>query len=484
MKEKKLLASLKSSKFRHGGYATLMILAVVAVIVAVNLVVDQVPFKVDLTQNRLFSLSEGTKKLLADLKTDVTVTFLAKTGQEDAVISEILAKYARESKRVKITTMDPDRNPAWAKKYDKEGNGLREGSLVVEAAGGKRWKAIDRYDLYNIDYSNPQQQPQVTSLAVEQRLTSAIQYVTTERNPTIYAVQGHGEDTLNSYALSTPLENANYEVKDLNLLTASSVPADADVVVLLNPKSDLSTGDAGKLRPYLQDGGRMMILLNPPTPGLSFANLEELLKSYGIAMKKLAVIEGDANSVPGNNPLYFLPKQEYHDILAALRKGNIPILWFGSEAIETLELKKRTVKVEPLLTTSQNSWGKVNYTKLATFSKESGDVEGPFAVAVAVTDAPSDAKKKETRLVVTGSSSFLRQDLAGPAPGNIDFFINGVGWLREKKDTITVTPKSLTTMRLRISSLQALLLSGVTAILMPLLVLGAGFVVWMRRRHL
>jgi ABC-2 type transport system permease protein len=485
VKGKKLLASLKSSKFRHGGYATLMILAVVAIVVVVNLVVDQIPFKIDLTQNRLFSLSDGTKKLLADLKTDVTITSLAKAGQEDPVIKEILDKYARDSRHVKLATIDPEKNPAWAKQYDKEGNGLREGSIVVQAAGGKKWKAIDRYDLYNIDYSNPNQQPQVTSLAVEQRVTSAVQYVTTDRNPTIYAVQGHGEDTLNSYGLNTPLENANYVVKDLNLLSASSVPADADVVVLLNPKSDLSAGDAEKLRTYLQAGGRMMALLNPPVPpNLPLPNLDELLKSYGIAMRRLVVVEGDANSRVGNNPLYFLPKLEYHDVLATLRKGNIPILWFGSEAIDTLDLKRKTIKVEPLLTTSQNSWAKIDYSKISTFAKEKGDAEGPFTVAVAVTDTPSDPKKRETRLVVTGSSSFLRQDLAGPAPGNIEFFIDGMGWLRETKDVIVVPPKSLTTMRLRISSLQAMLLSGVTVILMPLLVLGAGFVVWMRRRHL
>ena len=39
-------------------------------------------------------------------------------------------------------------------------------------------------------------------------------------------------------------------------------------------------------------------------------------------------------------------------------------------------------------------------------------------------------------------------------------------------------------MRLGLSNLQALLFSGLVVIILPLLVLGAGFTVWIRRRHL
>ena len=83
-----------------------------------------------------------------------------------------------------------------------------------------------------------------------------------------------------------------------------------------------------------------------------------------------------------------------------------------------------------------------------------------------------------------GSARFLTQSLSSQIPGNSDFFLNGLGWLRGKKDEITVRPKSVLTMRLSISNLQALLFSGLVVIIMPLLVLGAGFSVWIRRRHL
>lgn len=83
-----------------------------------------------------------------------------------------------------------------------------------------------------------------------------------------------------------------------------------------------------------------------------------------------------------------------------------------------------------------------------------------------------------------GSAGFLNSQITSQVPGNSDFFMNSVGWLTEKPDTITVRAKSLLTMRLTMSQEQSLLYAGIVVILMPLLVLGGGFYVWIRRRHL
>lgn len=458
-----------------------MIVGVLAIIVVINLIVDQIPWKADLTQNQLYSLSDQTMKLLAGLKSDVSITTMTKIGQEDPMVRDILAKYALASGRLKIGTMDPERNPGWAKQYD-TGGSLSEGSIVV--AAGKRFKTIDHYSMYNVDYSNPNQQPQVTSISVEQHMTAAILYVTAESNPTIYILQGHGEDTLASYALTDAVGNQNYVTKDLNLLSIQAVPVEAEAVLVLAPKVDISAQDAEKIRSYLTKGGRAYFLLNPPSESVSYTNLDGLLKSYGIAMQKLIVVEGDQNRVGGPYPTWILPNQETHDILSPLKQQDLPMLVPASEGIETLGLRKQTLKIEPLLTTSQNSWGKVSYLTATTPDKEKGDAEGPFTIAVAITDPSADPNAKDAKLVVVGSSSFLRQEITSQVPGNTDFFLNGLSWLREKKDTISIQPKSLMTLRLQISQLQSLIYSGIVVIVIPLLVLGSGFVVWMRRRHL
>lgn len=487
MKKNPILESLSSRKFRFGGYATLLIVASLAVIIALNVVVDQIPGKLDLTKNRIYSLSDETYKLLDALKTDVTVTTVGKPGSEDPTVKTILGKYAAHSRHIKLQTIDPEMSPGWTKQFDTTGQGLGAGTLVV--AQGKKYKTIGVYDMYNYDTSNynpmdPNSQPQLTSLSVEQRVTSAIQYVSAARNVTAYVLSGHGEQTLGTLGLANAVSNENYEARELNLLTEKAVPADADMVLVLAPKKDLSTEDAEKLRAWLAGGGKMVVLQDVITPGNELPNLAGLLKTYGIEVQSVVVIEGDRNKVAAQNPLFVIPSLAYHDILSPLRTNNYDVVLIAAQAVQTLELKKKTLKIEPLLTSSPKSYGKKNIAGATSIQKESGDLPGPFTLAAAVTDPAPAPGKQDTKLVVIGDLKFLQSGLPSQVPGNGDFFMNALGWLKGQKESLTIRPKSMQQMRLSISGLWALILSGVVVIVLPLLILGAGFVVWMRRRHL
>ena len=82
----------------------------------------------------------------------MSIFTVARAGSEDPTIKEILAKYAARSRRIKLQTMDPDRNPGWMRQYDPSGQGIGPGSLVV--VDGKKFKTIGLYDMYNYDTSN------------------------------------------------------------------------------------------------------------------------------------------------------------------------------------------------------------------------------------------------------------------------------------------------------------------------------------------
>jgi ABC-2 type transport system permease protein len=487
VKKNSILESLSSRKFRFGGYATLLIVAALAVVIVINVLVGQIPGKLDLTKNRIYSLSPETYKLLDSLTSDVSVTTIGKQGGEDPTVKTILGKYAAHSRHVKLQTMDPDLNPGWTRQYDTTGQGLGAGTLVV--AAGKKFKTIGVYDMYNYDTSNfdpnnPNAQPQLTSLSIEQRVTSAVQYVTAARNVTIYVLNGHGEQTLGSLGMNTAVSNENYEVKELNLLTQKAVPDDANILLVLAPKKDLAAEDADKLRAWLAGGGRMEVLVDVITPGNELPNLAGLLQTYGIAVQSTVVAEADQSKVAAQNPLFVIPSLEYHDILAPLRTNKYDVVLIGAQAVQTLELKKRSLKVEPLLTSSASSYGKRDITNAKSVQKEGGDLAGPFTLAVAVTDPAPDPGKQDTKLVVVGDVKFLQSGLPSQVPGNGDFFMNSLGWLKGQKESLTIRPKNVQQMRLSISNLWALLLSGIVVILLPLLILGSGFVVWARRRHL
>ncbi len=383
--------------------------------------------------------------------------------------------------------MDPERNPGWSKSYDTAGSGLRDGSLVVAAAGARgsaaagRFRVIDPLDMYN--YSMSGEQPRLTGLSVEQKVTSALQYVTAERGIVAYAVQGHGEKSLAEYGLASAVDGENYERKELNLLTEPAVPADADLLLVLSPRSDFPAQEAEKVRAWLAAGGRALFLLDVQDRADAMGNIAGLLKSYGLAAENRMVVEPDPNHAAFGNPLFLVPVQEGHEILDPLRAKKYPILMPFARPIRTLDLRKRTLKIEPLLSTTQISIAKLGSGEEVRMRRDPGDPLGPFQLAVAVTD-PGDGGRRDTRIVVVGSSSFLVPEISSQAPGNTDFFLNCMGWLGEKKDTLTIRAKSMISFPLNMTMTQRWIFSAVVVILMPLLLLGWALAVWVRRRHL
>ena len=97
-------------------------------VIVINVLVEQIPGKLDLTKNKIYSLSDETYKLLDSLKTDITITIIGKTGSEDPTVKTILGKYAAHGGHIKLQTMDPDMNPGWSKQFDTSGQGLGPGS--------------------------------------------------------------------------------------------------------------------------------------------------------------------------------------------------------------------------------------------------------------------------------------------------------------------------------------------------------------------
>lgn len=473
----KIMDSFKDKKFKYGGYATLMTAFVLAILVVVNLVVGQIPFKLDLTENRMFSLSDQTDTVLKNLNQEIRIIGLYQAGQENPMFDEILQRYRRGNKNISITYIDPVKNPTFSSKYTKDGTSLREGSYIVES--GDKYKVIDQYDLYNLK-TDQYGRTQAESLAVEQRVTSAIQYVTAEELPTVYTLEGHMEQAL-PLEIQQQMELENYEVKTLSLLTEDSVPSDATILMVIAPQRDITTEEEQKIRDFLDNQGRAVFLMDvveSETP-----NFDGLLKSYGVGLNKALTIEGDRNHY-FQSPAWIVPNMESHDIITPMKNNKMQVLAIGAQGIVDLDVKKRSTEIQPLLVTSDNAWGRTDLSS-TTPEKEEGDLEGPFNIAVAITDKEwneTSNEYDETKLVVVGDAEFLNPQFA--SIGNSDFVLNSLNWLQDEQENISIRPKSLTSQYLNINAFQKLVLAGVAVILIPLVILGSGLVMWLRRRHL
>lgn len=478
MKKLNIKQSFQNKKFKYGGYASAVTAAVLAILLIINLLAGKLDLKVDLTKNKLFSLSDQTYKVLDNLKTNVDMYVLLESGNEDPTLKAIIDKYQSRSKMINIEYKDPVKYPQFAKQFAKDGEDIQEGSIVVKS--GNKYKLIDSSDFVNYNYDQ-MGQPVADSLAVEQKITGAIINVTSAENPVIMALTGHEEEALSSN-VTKQLDNENYTVKDVNLLLKDSTLTQEGVLLVNSPKKDVTADEAKSIKDFLAKGGKAIFLMDIVTDDMP--NFQSILNAYGVGIKRAIVVESDSN-YSTQNPIYLIPQLGNHDIVSPLKSNNMQVLIPVAQIVETLNIKKSSTTIEPLLTTSKDSWGKVNLNATKA-DKESGDYTGPFNIAVAVTDPLNDESGNSTKLVVVSNGHFIsqvsNQDFA-EVGGNMDFLMNSMNWLQDKKESISIRPKSLETGRLSMNGLQSLLFSGIVVILIPSTVMVCGIIVWMRRRH-
>lgn len=308
--------------------------------------------------------------MIDGLDYEIDIISLSEPGAENPVAIQIIEQYTARNRQINFSTIDPVRHPHLVMRYQEDGGSLSQGSIIVENRELNRFKVISAHELINFRFDE-QQQPIAESLAVEQRLTGAIIYVTTEELPVVYVLTGHDQAPI-PFEIREQMELENFRIEEINLMTTESVPDDAHALLVISPKRDLTETEEQRLREYLERQGRAIFLMDIMPQGLP--RFEAIFKSYGVELNHLIVIEGDAEMHVGN-PLWLVPTMETHDIMTPLRAADMRMLLPVSQAIEIMDVRRRTLNVEPLLVTSESAWGKTDLES-QTMEKEDGDVEG------------------------------------------------------------------------------------------------------------
>ncbi|MCM0648294.1 GldG family protein [Clostridium swellfunianum] len=475
MKKLNIKKSFKTSNFKYGGYSTLLTILVLAVLVAVNLVAGKLNIKKDLTQDKLYTLSEETSKILNNLQKDTKIMLFFETGKKDPNISAVMDKYKAASKKLIFEEHDPFKQPQLAQKYSKDGKNVGIGTIVVEQ--GNRFKTISYDDFFGYTVGSYGEE-NVDSFAAEQQLTNAIVYVNSDKEQILYTLSGHDESALSGDVISQ-LQVENYSVQDINLLQGNAVLNKGDMLIVNSPKRDISKDEAEKIKSFLKNGGRAAFFVDINKEVLP--NLQELLSFYAIKLQNAVAVEGEANRV-ARSQLELLPELQSHEIINDIKSKNMLIFTPVAQGVEELKDKRETVKIESLLKTSDNSWAKTNLNT-TTLTKEGKDLTGPFNIAVAITDE-DNTTKAIAKLIVVGSSTFMNSNINQATNGaNLDFIMNSFNWLQDKKDGTTLRPKTLTSESLTMTNLQKLSFSAMVVIILPAAILAAGVIVWLRRRH-
>lgn len=435
------------------------VLIVIVLLVIVNLILSDINWRKDTTAAGQYSLAEQTVKVLRNLEEPVIVkAFDVETSRQ--FLEDRLEAYGDYSNNFEWEFIDPDKQPEIAQQYE-----IRSLGTIVIESGAK----IERIDEYT-----------------EENLTNAIIKVTREETKQIYFTTGHGEHPLNESA-ETGMQNAlnaieqqNYVANEIFLAEQDSVPADASVVVIAGAETEFLEKELTLLRDFLLDGGNLMFLVDPePKQGFT-----DFLQDYYFDIGDNIVVDRSGlGQLFGMGPAAPLVNT-YTDHPVVDDFGVMTFFPLVRSVEVNVPDEASGYSGQVLAHTSENSWGETDIApgqQQQEVGQDPDEMGGPVPVAAAM-EAPVPGGTQNARILVFGDSDFATNRYYN-AQGNGNLFMNGVNWLLQDEDLISVQPKSPEDRQIQLNQSQVRLVLILVIILLPVAILiGGGVVYWKRNK--
>ena len=491
--------------------------AAIAILGILNFVGVRYSSTLDVTETQQFTLASQSQQLLDNLEEPVRVLIF-----DEAIAAadrDLLQRYQNQSEKFKFELINPREQFGLAQEFQVSTIG------EVYLAQGERKTLVTTLG---------QEQGGLT----ESTLTNALQqFLVTNQEP-IYFVQGHGERPLEvgeggMFDAVSALGDRNFEARPLILAQEKAVPDDGVAVAVVGPQRSFLPGEVQLLEDYLNNGGRLLLFLDPAIE----TGMEPLLENWGVALDGRIVIDASiASQLVGLQP----------DMPVATQYGNHPITSTFQEGIsfypsvQAVTTTEQTgVTVANLVETSDQSWSETNPTEDPLQFNPGVDSRGPLALGMVATkevtakiedateagsnegtgedaaeetgenseetedntdtngdenaaeaegnetetpDSNNAEEIKEGRLIVFGTSTFIADGLFTQQL-NGDVFLNSVSWLSDRDESsLALRPREASDRQLLITEFESNILRLLALAILPLGALGTAGWLWWRSR--
>ena len=445
-----------------GTNTSILTIAVIAILAAINYLGAQHHKRIDLTSEKLYSLSDQTGKIVRGLKQDVNVVRFDKVP--GAQIDDLMKEYQNLSPHFKYQSVDPQQKPEIAAEY-----GAKRMGDVIIAYGDKKEPVA----------------PSAGGDVSEQDITGALLKLTTGKQKTVCFVTGHGEKSLDDngphgYSMANDgMKKEQLKSQSINLVSSTDVPAECSVLVIAGPLQAYFPQETAEISKYLDGGGKALIEVDPITEDRQAdPGLDPIFGSWNINVGKNIVIDASGmGRLLGAGP----------EIPLVVDYGSSPITKNLSRATMTFFPLARTVsqaeksKTDPeiieILKTSPRSFTKSKIEHEVSYDAKTDQI-GPLSLGVAANRVTGS---NNPRLVVIGDSDFASNEAISQA-SNGDLFLNAIDWLAQDENLISIRPKSITNRSVTLTEAQTSMLKWLGVIFLPASILLAGIVVWWKRR--
>ena len=491
-KEKKesnrFVQAMKRKWLIDGSRTLSLVLLILAAFLGINTgmkVLDLTP--IDLTQEKLYTLTDESKERVKDIDKDVHLYFVGYT--DDNADLALAKQYKDANERIVAEAVDEESRPDLVEKYGIQDTG--SSGIIVEC--GDRSKVLTASDLATYDSTTYE-----TISIAEEKLTSAIISVTTDDIPKVYFLEGYSDFTLdyNMYYLSIYLENEITEVDTLNILSTGNVPDDCDTLVITSPSQDFSNEAKTAIIDYINRGGNILWLNAAMAISADLPNVNEVLALYGVNPFDVGAIrETDSSRMVVNSPDLVIPSLGYSKITEDIYSDGIIFRYPTKININEEGLEDLNVVETDLVTTSESSYFRTDFSNSSATAVE-GEETGSFVVGAELEKTITEANEETgasavtSTLIIFGENYFISdypftQEYQYAAiqvsTYNKDLVLNSLAYLSDREEDITAR-KSTGTVTYTATEQQDTIVR-IIIFTVPAIIILAGLIVWQKRRR-
>lgn len=446
---------------------TLIVLGLLLYI-CVNFMAFRYDKSVDITGDKLNSLSLQSLEVLDNLKKEVTLKVYfqgAAHKSQNMGLRMLFKKYKRESAKIKTSFVDAHKDLTASKVL----NRADRGKLVVFAGRGEK-------------------QERVKEPISEESITSALFRLEQTDVQKIYFLTGHGERSTaktgepgeDAVFLGEALEDKGFKIEELKLSDRNKIPNDISLLVIMGPKKELLETEVSLIQDYLLEGGRLLMALDPANPGVTYANLSS---SVGIKIEKNTLLS--TQTLAGGDSLSILGRDfdKLHSITKVLDKNAIT-LFYESGSLSKVNDKFKITKLVSTLPVAIPVVNLQNY-QVEIQGKEPQSMTVAMISEGSFDDADHEGHDHEEgqatfKVGVFADSDFI-SDVYFETGFNKDLSLNTFAYLSGQDQLISIRPRVAKNTKLILTASNSAFVL-IIPVLIPLVLLIFSVVLWFRRR--
>jgi gliding-associated putative ABC transporter substrate-binding component GldG len=520
--------------------AILTALAVTAFVLAFP-VSQRIFFRLDLTKNKAYTISEVSRNLYTEIPGEARITYfisdkLASIHPMPGEVEDLLREYAAHSRgRLQVTVKDPVK-----------------ANLVeaVESLGiqGQQIETVERdqasvatvYTGILIEYLDATEVlPVVFSLdTLEYDLTSRIRAMIrgAEREAGILVGDSRRQWERDYAYLNQAMAGSGYKTRIIG--PSDPIPSSLPMLLVFGGAEDLDEWDLYRIDHYIQSGGKVFFAVETTDVDMQYGAAVRLLEdrgllamlgSYGARVEPSLALDRASLTLPfqsagpgGQIQIRFIQYPFFISVLGQAGNPQHPVTsgfsgidLFWANPVEFVPVDG--IEETPLFTTTSEAWLQTqnfsaNPDQAYLFNMEEDATKGVYVLGAALTgkfpswfsgkpkpvregtenelpDMP--AETSESRIIVIGDTDFGSGYIQYTrSQQNLDFFVKTLDWLGNDDDIIGIRSRQASTGRLdKITDgekrIAAMLFARVlNVVVIPLMVIVLGLLIALRRRRL